>query len=301
MERCSYFIEQKALFGSFPTQDAVHLLEENGVRYFIDLTEQNEKKTMPYRTSYNYIKYPIKDRSIPRNWKTFAKLILNVCNIISDLKNNEKIYVHCRGGHGRSGLVVACLLCYYYDITPEKSLKITNECHSLRLDMKEKWRKIGAPQEFKQKEFVYKFFQPLKFNGLEKEGYTVGFHNSNNYSITIPEIGIFSNAYIALQYFKNPENPIYVKKLLEGKYECKYIKNINPKWKTEKIKYMYNVLKYKFLQHETLRKNLVYSGLRPIVKISKNLFWGKNTSGEGENILGKLLMKLRLYFLVNNI
>ena len=44
MERCSYFIQNKALFGSFPTQEVVHILEELGVRCFIDLTNSDESK-----------------------------------------------------------------------------------------------------------------------------------------------------------------------------------------------------------------------------------------------------------------
>jgi hypothetical protein len=35
MERSSYFIKDKALFGSYPTQESVEELEKEGVRYFI--------------------------------------------------------------------------------------------------------------------------------------------------------------------------------------------------------------------------------------------------------------------------
>lgn len=161
MEKCSYFIEDKAFFGSFPSQDTVNILEKNGVRYFIDLTIHNENKTSSYTTKYNYIKYPIKDRKIPDNWKTFAKLVLDICDIVQKLKENEKIYIHCKGGHGRSGILVACILCQYYNITVEESLKITNDCHSKRKEMREIWRKIGSPQGKKQKEFVRKFYEPL--------------------------------------------------------------------------------------------------------------------------------------------
>ena len=35
MNNISYFIENKAFFGSFPTQENVQELEYNGVKYFV--------------------------------------------------------------------------------------------------------------------------------------------------------------------------------------------------------------------------------------------------------------------------
>ena len=35
------------------------------------------------------------------------------------LVNNEKIYIHCKGGHGRAGLVVSCILCYTCRLSSE--------------------------------------------------------------------------------------------------------------------------------------------------------------------------------------
>ena len=40
MNYCSYFIKDKALFGSYPTQQSVEELEQEGVRYFVDLTQK---------------------------------------------------------------------------------------------------------------------------------------------------------------------------------------------------------------------------------------------------------------------
>jgi hypothetical protein len=42
MERCSYFIENKALFGSYPNQETVKYLESIGVVCFVDLTNKDE-------------------------------------------------------------------------------------------------------------------------------------------------------------------------------------------------------------------------------------------------------------------
>ena len=77
----SFFIQNKGLFGGFPDNEEVLRLEEIGVRIFVDLTMYEEKKTVPYNTKYLKIKYPIKDRKIPTNWRTFAAFILKICNL----------------------------------------------------------------------------------------------------------------------------------------------------------------------------------------------------------------------------
>ena len=161
MERSSYFIENKALFGSYPTQKSIDELEKNGVKYFINLTYNIEKKITPYKTNYIYINYPIHDQGVPKDIKSFSKFILNIVTIINSLKNNELIYIHCKGGHGRSGLVVACLLCYIYNLHPKNALLQTKHYHNNRPVMNHKWRLIGSPQTIEQKNFVYKFFKPL--------------------------------------------------------------------------------------------------------------------------------------------
>lgn len=298
MERCSYFIQDKALFGSFPSQDAVHVLEELGVRCFIDLTKSDETKTTPYVTKYRYIKYPIVDRKIPEDWKSFAQLVVKICHVIHNLGRDEKVYVHCKGGHGRSGILVASIFCQYYSITPDDALKQTAKCHSNRPQMREKWRKLGSPQGKRQKDFVHRFFRPLRFAKPEMIGYTMGMHNLSAHPVTLPDIGTFPNAQLAFQYYRAPDNKNYVSHLLAGKYCHELVDGNSREWEENKIEYMYKVLEYKFRQNNNIRQNLMNTGLRPIVKVSHDMFWGDGCNGQGKNIFGKLLNKLRSIFLL---
>lgn len=271
MEKCSYFIEDKALFGSFPTQATVELLEEQGVRFFIDLTEDTESKIVPYVTKYTYIKYSIPDRSYPNDWKSFAKLIIRISNIIQ--KDEGKIYIHCKGGHGRSGILVACILTHLYNISPAEALRRTSFFHSKRPIMKEKWRKIGSPQSKRQKDFVYKFFRPLFFYKPCRSSLLLGLHNKSPHPVEINGEK-YPNAYYAFHSLKTPTNQV----------EC-----------------MYEILENKFLQNENIRKNFTNTGLRPFIKISLDNFWGYGAQGTGKNIQGKLLDRLRLQLLNNEI
>ena len=177
MERSSYFIKNRALFGSFPEQEAVKELEDSGVRHFIDLTHATESKIVPYKTKYNYISFPITDHQIPRDIPKFAAFIVRIADIIFDLKNDNMVYVHCKGGHGRSGIVVASLLCHIFNLTSSQSLEHTTLCHSHRKSMREKWRKIGSPQTYQQKNFVHQLYKRINFYRAYKTGRTAGFSN----------------------------------------------------------------------------------------------------------------------------
>jgi ribA/ribD-fused uncharacterized protein len=304
MDKTSYFIKDKALFGSYPTQDGINELENNGVRYFVNLTYDTERKIVPYTTNYTMIRYPIKDRSIPTDWNSFTKFILHVCNIIKNLKKDEKLLVNCKGGHGRSGTVVACIICYLYSITPSEALNWTKISHSKRLTMRDKWRKLGAPQTLGQKNFVHKFFQPLYFYRAYMSGYMGGFSNFTNHKVKYNGL-VFPTSEAAIQAYKNPLDKHYLD--LQVKATSPIIsKNLGRKvkirddWLEICVDIMYDILLNKFKQNKYLIPILTNTGLRPIVQHTRSDgFWGDGLRGDGKNKLGKCLDKLRMYFYEN--
>lgn len=287
MEKCSYFIENKGLFGSYPSQETVDILEKEGVRYFVDLTEKGEINIKPYKTKYEYINYPVKDFSYPENWKTFSQLIIKISKILE--KNEEKVFIHCKGGHGRSGILVACILCYIYNIHPYEAIKKTSYYHSKRPLLKEKWKKMGSPQGKNQKDFVYKFFRPLFYHKYCKASYSIGLHNYSPHPVKIDNHK-FPNAYFALQYFKAPNNIVYVENLKKGKYELP-TDLFNPEWSSRKDEYLYFVLKNKFLQNPNILRNFLNTGLRSLIKVKFDNFITCNRTNQ-RNILEKLRKEL---------
>ena len=58
MDNCSYFLNNKAYFGSYPTQESVEILEEHGVRIFVDLTTLSESKIIPYKRNRFFEEIP---------------------------------------------------------------------------------------------------------------------------------------------------------------------------------------------------------------------------------------------------
>ena len=202
MDTCSYFIKDKALFGSYPSQEQVRELEDIGVRYFIDLTDPETEfyKVIKYETRYNYISYPIKDHSVPTDLQSFTRLILNIEDILKSLKNDEKLFLNCLGGHGRSGIVVSSVLCFIFQISPKDALEYTRHFHNNRKIMREKWRKLGSPQTIQQKKFVMDFFEPYNLFYKDK---TTFFTNHANIPVLLPNFKLYTNADEALREISN--------------------------------------------------------------------------------------------------
>lgn len=294
MDKSSYFIKDRAMFGSFPTQEAVDELESQGVRYFINLTNCDETKITPYKTKYKEIKYPIIDRHVPIDWQSYAKFIIKLSDIIKTLKNGELVYIHCKGGHGRSGVVVASLLCYIFGLTPEESLEQTTKSHSKRSVMRDKWRKLGSPQTYHQKCFIKAFFSTLYFFKTTKIGQTVGFSTFSSHPVYVKDFGKFPTAEACIQAYKCPTDVEYVRNQEESKTPF-YSKTIGKKvklredWVHVHEDIIYKVLEIKFKQHSDLKDKLLMTGLRPIIHRSTDY-------NIGNNKLGRALMKLRDHF-----
>lgn len=294
MDKSSYFIKDRAMFGSFPTQEAVDELERQGVRYFINLTNCDETKITPYKTKYNEINYPILDRHVPTDWQSYAKFIIKLSDIIKTLKNGELVYIHCKGGHGRSGVVVASLLCYIFGLTPEESLEQTTKSHSKRSVMRDKWRKLGSPQTYHQKCFVKGFFSSLYFFKTTKIGQCVGFSTFSSHQVSIKGFGTFPTAEACIQAYKCPTDTDYVQKQQESKTPL-YSKIVGKKvtlrndWYNIQEEIIYKVIEAKFSQHAELKENLLNTGLRPIVHSTSDYSIGNNK-------IGRALVKLRDQF-----
>lgn len=298
MNKSSYFIEDKALFGSYPTQEDINYFESIGVKYFVDLTTEYDNLDK-YKTEYRYITYPIMDRKIPLNIKEYSQFILNIINIIKGLGEGEKIYIHCKGGHGRAGVVVSTILVIYHNISPNESLLLTNEYHSRRTEMKEKWRKIGSPQTNSQKKFIHKLFNPLYFTRVSN-GFKSGLSNLSNNKVTI-DGKIFDNAELAYQALKLEKLNIEYKTDVKNIY---YYRNYAEKKfnisDNDKLDLMKNIIKTKYEQNDDIRNNLLNIGLRPIVySCNRDKFWGIDKHGDGSNNLGVLLTDIKKELLLN--
>ncbi|MBI2888670.1 MAG: NADAR family protein [Candidatus Liptonbacteria bacterium] len=65
-------------------------------------------------------------------------------------------------------------------------------------------------------------------------------------------------------------------------------------WQEERVRVMEEALRAKAAQHEDVREALKRTGKRMIIENSPvDSFWGAGPDGKGENMLGKVWMKIR--------
>ena len=186
-------------------------------------------------------------------------------------------------------------------MTPHDALAHTTMYHSHRKTMREKWRQIGSPQTYQQKNFVHQLCKPVYFYRAYKVGRTAGFSNFTTFPVTIENLGKFPTAEAALQAHKDPTNNEYVKKQIESRSPLTS-KNMGMKaklrkdWKSAREKIMYDILVCKFMQHAQLQDVLLDTGLSPIIHRNRgDNVWGTG-GGKGANLLGKLLVQLRTQY-----
>jgi protein-tyrosine phosphatase len=101
------------------------------------------------------VNFPIYDNQTPHNRQHFLAFLKDITSYI---KNDKKIYIHCKGGHGRSGIVVASLLCLLYGMTPHKALIHCTNLHARRPNLKQKWKNASCPQLYRQQKYVHELF-----------------------------------------------------------------------------------------------------------------------------------------------
>jgi protein-tyrosine phosphatase len=162
MDFCSDIYHGCGFFGGYPNAEQFDELLDAGVGVFVDLTTEKERRFLPFVypvvENIRYINFPIMDNQVPKQKKPFLDLVYQVAEM---LKKQEKVYIHCKGGHGRSGVIVASILCYLYNIPPEQAIRWATIHHSRRPNLKAKWKGCICPQMFRQQQYVMDLFTPV--------------------------------------------------------------------------------------------------------------------------------------------
>ncbi len=116
IEHCYWVVPGRLLAGEYPgdldpeqAKAKVARLEDAGVDVFVDLTGPADH-LVPYaghlrRARHEH--FPLPDVSVPRR-REEARRILDC--IDGHLEAGRTVYVHCRGGVGRTGVVIGCWL-----------------------------------------------------------------------------------------------------------------------------------------------------------------------------------------------
>jgi len=161
MNKFSSVFTENGIFGKYPDADELSLIIKENVKLIINLTSDDE--CLPDYSTHlpediEQIKYPILDKCSPdANDPKFQEMIET---IVMKIKCGQKVYIHCRGGHGRAGVISAIVLSKLKpNFTAQQILSCINKAHGQRSEMLPKWRKMGSPQTKTQKDFVKQYIK----------------------------------------------------------------------------------------------------------------------------------------------
>ncbi|MBU1107781.1 MAG: dual specificity protein phosphatase family protein [Candidatus Riflebacteria bacterium] len=159
--RCYWVIPGRFLAGNFPynpgidnPHDFLHCLLDSKIDTFIDLTEEDElvhyQPLLAQITSKDivYRRFAIVDYSVPG----VAEMQEVVAIINQLLEEGRHIYLHCRGGIGRTGTVVGCWLCsqgYNGNAALDELAKLFSASNAARF--------TRSPETEEQRDFVKGF------------------------------------------------------------------------------------------------------------------------------------------------
>ena len=135
-----------------------------GIRHFIDLTEEGE--LCPYNhllpSDTTYTRFPIIDCGVPKSIESVRRLLLR----IEELKKMDGyMYLHCWGGVGRTGTIVAC---YLFQNVEEPDLNKTLEVLRSRFSEMPKSAYRETPETKVQIDFVEQFINTNRSYNEEK-------------------------------------------------------------------------------------------------------------------------------------
>ena len=165
-----WMIEGRLLAGEYPgARDPVQAkvkvaaFLDAGITTFIDLTEEHE--LAPYApllppTGVEHRRFPIRDLSVPRDAR-YLHDILDAIDAALDAGRN--VYVHCWGGIGRTGTVVACWL-QRHGRGPDEALQ---ELARLWQNMAKRHRQPRSPETDEQIAWVRNWSMIANTEGSE--------------------------------------------------------------------------------------------------------------------------------------
>lgn len=159
----SYWVEENRLLageypGSYDSEAARRHMDaflEAGITTFIDLTQAHElvsyeailkEQAQAYNLDAFYHRFAIRDHGIPSR-----ETMIAILDTIDDAINSgRKVYVHCWGGVGRTGITVGCYL-VRHGAANEQALIQVNKLYRTRSNT---FYYPTSPETQEQMEFV---------------------------------------------------------------------------------------------------------------------------------------------------
>jgi protein-tyrosine phosphatase len=134
----------KLYFGHFPSAETLDELKNKGVVAIWNLgAELLVELEMEEEQFETVIHSKIVDYSIPDSPKDF---LADVKRVVSLLNSGKDVFVHCFGGHGRTGMALASIACLVNKASTADALALAKE-------------HCSGPERLSQVKFIIDLFQ----------------------------------------------------------------------------------------------------------------------------------------------
>ena len=144
-DKFSWVIENKLAGSGIPTSiDEVQWMIEQGVKSIVTIRE--EPLADNWIKDVNYLHVMSNDMGVPE----FNDLTHAVDFIHRRITNNEPVLVHCLAGMGRTGVVLACYLVKYQNMSADEATQKIRE------------ERPGSIQSYPQEEIIFRFEKSLQ-------------------------------------------------------------------------------------------------------------------------------------------
>jgi protein-tyrosine phosphatase len=145
---CSIVCHGRIGFGRYPTQYQVDKLTKMNFSVFVDLTDFPKTFYVAPIT----VKFPIRDGTVPL--ESMRPLIQKLLKLI---EKNNKVYIHCEHGRGRSAMLTCCLIASLYKMDYDKVIAVINDAHKRGHGNSDKWHGKLIPPHQCQRDYIKGF------------------------------------------------------------------------------------------------------------------------------------------------
>lgn len=275
-------------FGTYPDPETLSVVLAQDVTVIVDLTEPKDQ--VPVYTvppTVEYIKAPTPDRGTLPDAETVALVRLLGRKVFHE---HKKVYIHCRGGSGRSAVIAACLYGYLTNCGGTAALAYVYQAHQQRRVLDPKWRRMGAPQTTQQKAQVIRLLAPYDFYSS-----TSSFSNFSPHPVYSTTFGMtFHTSEALFQAYKAPSDREYVARQAAC-VSPKQAKALGRKcvlrsdWEAVKVQCMCQTVMDKITAHPAIKNELFQTKLLTMYEHTTNdREWGDGGDRTGRNLLGSV-------------
>lgn len=126
----SYRVDMNVWAGEYPVWEweqgarmrQLKLFTDFGINYFLDLTEDGEMPPYASLLAHSICRhtFSIPNGCVPHSVRWVVDLFRVITGVLN--KPETKLYIHCVGGVGRTGTIVACYYIYFKGMSADDAL-----------------------------------------------------------------------------------------------------------------------------------------------------------------------------------